>query len=129
MYCNRGSLAAEETILQYSLVGSRFVLQYKLYCELGVGPCHDTARAGAGRTQLGAVTQRWALRHGQARTQQGAATLHRARDRGGRPAAGRGAGRHGRAVGSRGARGMRQGARPSRVAGPVGSALGALSLF
>ena len=32
MYCNRGSLAVEETILQYSLVGSRFVLQYKLYC-------------------------------------------------------------------------------------------------
>ena len=34
VYCNRGSLAAEETVLQYSLVGSRFVLQYKLYCDL-----------------------------------------------------------------------------------------------
>ena len=32
VYCNKGSLAAEETVLQYSLVGSRFVLQYKLYC-------------------------------------------------------------------------------------------------
>ena len=55
MYCNRGSLAAEETVLQYSLVSSRFVLQYKLYCEPGVGLCPDTARdrqlgmqAGAG---------------------------------------------------------------------------------
>ena len=45
MYCNRGSLATEETVLQYSLVGSRFVLQYKLYCEPGVGLCRDTARA------------------------------------------------------------------------------------
>ena len=45
MYCNRGSLAAEETVLQYSLVGSRFVLQYKLYCEPRVGLCRDTARA------------------------------------------------------------------------------------
>ena len=26
VYCNRGSLAAEETVLQYSLVGNRFVL-------------------------------------------------------------------------------------------------------
>ena len=24
-----------KTVLQYSLVGSRFLLQYKLYCELG----------------------------------------------------------------------------------------------
>ena len=24
----------EETVLQYSFVGSRFVLQYKLYCDL-----------------------------------------------------------------------------------------------
>ena len=45
MYCNRGSLTAEETVLQYSLVGSRFVLQYKLYCEPGVGLCRYTARA------------------------------------------------------------------------------------
>ena len=29
LYCNRDSLAAEETVLQYSFVGSRFVLQYK----------------------------------------------------------------------------------------------------
>ena len=35
LYCNRGSLAAGGTVLQYSLVGSRFVLQYKLYCEPG----------------------------------------------------------------------------------------------
>ena len=45
LYCNRGSLAAEGTVLQYSLVGSRFVLQYKLYCEPGVGLCRDTTRA------------------------------------------------------------------------------------
>ena len=45
LYCNRGSLAAEGTLLQYSLVGSRFVLQYKLYCEPGVGLCRDTTRA------------------------------------------------------------------------------------
>ena len=45
VYCNRESLAAEETVLQYSLVDSRFVLQYKLYCELGVGMCRDTTRA------------------------------------------------------------------------------------
>ena len=45
LYCNRGSLAAEGTVLQYSLVGGRFVLQYKLYCEPGVGLCRDTARA------------------------------------------------------------------------------------
>ena len=57
MYCNRGSLATEETVLQYSLVGSRFVLQYKLYCEPGVGLCRDTARA----RQLGAHGQRGAL--------------------------------------------------------------------
>ena len=48
MYCNRGSLAADETVLQDSLVGSRFVLQYKLYCELGEGLGRDTAWAGAG---------------------------------------------------------------------------------
>ena len=52
VYCNRGSLTAEETVLQYSLVGSRFVLQYKLYCELRVG-CVTTRRwakaLGAGR--------------------------------------------------------------------------------
>ena len=57
VYCNKGSLAAEETVLQYSLVGSRFVLQYKLYCELGAGLCRDTARAGAGRAQLGTATR------------------------------------------------------------------------
>ena len=49
VYCNRGSLGADETVLQYSLVGSRFVLQYKLYCELGEGQGRDTAWAGAGR--------------------------------------------------------------------------------
>ena len=75
LYCNRGNLAAEGTVLQYSLVGSRFVLQYKLYCEHGVGLCRDTARArqlgtlgasgartgGAGRAQgaLGARQGRW----------------------------------------------------------------------
>ena len=53
VYCNRGSLATEEIVLQYSLVGSMFVLQYKLYCELRVGLCRDTARAGVGRAQLG----------------------------------------------------------------------------
>ena len=58
VYCNRGSLAAEETVLQYSLVGSRFVLQYKLYCELGEDLGRDTAWAGAGRAQLGAATRR-----------------------------------------------------------------------
>ena len=73
VYCNRSSLAAEETVLQYSLVGSRFVLQYKLYCELGVGLCRDTARAGTGCAQLGAATWRWALRHGQARAQEAGA--------------------------------------------------------
>ena len=53
MYCNRGSLAAGGTVLQYSLEGSRFVLQYKLYCEPGLGLCRDTARAGraGGRKQ------------------------------------------------------------------------------
>ena len=51
VYCNRGSLAADETVLQYSLVGSRFVLQYKLYCELGEGLGRDTAWAGAGRAR------------------------------------------------------------------------------
>ena len=49
MYCNRGSLVADETVLQYSLVGRRFVLQYKLYCELGEELGRDTAWAGAGR--------------------------------------------------------------------------------
>ena len=51
MCCNRGSLAAEEIVLQYSLVGSRFVLQYKLYCEPEVGLCRDTTRD----RQLGAA--------------------------------------------------------------------------
>ena len=51
VYCNRGSLVAEETVLQYSLVGIRFVLQYKLNCEPGVGLCRATARA----RQLGAL--------------------------------------------------------------------------
>ena len=45
MYCNRGGWVGQEIVLQYSLVGSRFVLQYKLYCEPGVGLCRDTARA------------------------------------------------------------------------------------
>ena len=54
MYCNRGSLVVEETVLQYSLVGSRFVLQYKLYCEPGVGLCRDTTRARQLGTRLGA---------------------------------------------------------------------------
>ena len=59
VYCNSGSLAAEETVLQYSLVGSRFVSQYKLYCELGEGLGRDTAWAGAGRcdTALGVATR------------------------------------------------------------------------
>ena len=59
VYCNRGSLAAEETVLQYSLVGRRFALQYKLYCELGEGLGCDTAWAGAGRcdTALGVATR------------------------------------------------------------------------
>ena len=45
MYCNRGGWVGQETVLQYNLVGSRFVLQYKQYCEPGVGLCRDTARA------------------------------------------------------------------------------------
>ena len=45
LYYNRGSLTAKGTVLQYSLVGSRFVLQYKLYYEPGVGRCCDIARA------------------------------------------------------------------------------------
>ena len=60
MYCNRGSLATEETVLQYSLVGSRFVLQYKLYCVPGVGLCRDTARARQLGARLGAHGQRGA---------------------------------------------------------------------
>ena len=56
MYCNRGSLAAEETVLQYSLVGSRFVLQYKLYCEPGIGLCRNTARARQLGARLGTQT-------------------------------------------------------------------------
>ena len=71
LYCNRGSLAAEGTVLQYSLVGSRFVLQYKLYCEPRVGLCRDTARArqlgtlgaaGAGGTGVGRWAGHWAHR-------------------------------------------------------------------
>ena len=113
VYCNRGSLAAEEIVLQYSLVGSRVVLQYKLYCELGVGLGRETARVGVGRAQLGSATRRWALYHGQAR---GALGL---------------AGRRGAAgvqAGDRGARGA-AGPAAGRAAGPADCALGALSFF
>ena len=54
LYCNRGSLATGGTVLQYSLVGSRFVLQYKLYCELWEGHCSNDTAWGAGRAQAGA---------------------------------------------------------------------------
>ena len=57
MYCSRGSLAVEETVLQYSLVGSRFVLQYKQYFEPRVGLCRDTARAR--QLGAGARSRRW----------------------------------------------------------------------
>ena len=73
MYCNRGSLAVEEIVLQYSLVGSRsrFVLQYKLYCEVqeqetglpvsqGKQLCRDTA-LGARGAQDGAGRGRWGV--------------------------------------------------------------------
>ena len=108
VYCNRGSLAAKETILQYSLVGSRFVLQYKLYCELGVGLGRDTARAGAGRAQLGATTRpgaqqaqagRWGAQAAGARRRWGA--------RGRRTLGRRAAGACNRRVGAAGARHLR----------------------
>ena len=100
VYCNRGSLAAEETVLQYSLVGSRFVLQYKLYCELGVGLCCNTAQAGAGHTQLGSATQPGA--------RQGRGRLERA---GGRVGHGRRARRDSERVGRGSGRGIRRAAR------------------
>ena len=65
VYCNRGSLAAEETVLQYSLVGSRFVLQYKLYCELWEGHCsNDTAWAGRWGAGVGAQASALGARAG-----------------------------------------------------------------
>ena len=96
MYCNRGSLAAGGTVLQYSLKGSRFVLQYKLYCEPGwacVTIQHGlgswSAQAWAlGRTGRWARSRRWA-----------------------RAGAGRAGGHAGRATGAAGAqaRGRRYG--------------------
>ena len=75
LYCNRGSLAAGGTVLQYSLVGSRFVLQYKLYCELWEGHCsNDTGwgaeragrwgagAAGAGARRASERAERWQAR-------------------------------------------------------------------
>ena len=126
MYCNRGCLAAEETVLQYSLVGNKFVLQYKLYCELGEGLGRDTAWAGAGRAQLGAATRPGAQ---QARRRQVAGALVAdapARGAaGGRRAGGR---RAGRAAGALlGAVGRRPGRWARGLA--TGCALGALSLF
>ena len=107
MYCNRGSLAAEETVLQYSLVSSRFVLQYKLYCEPGVGLCRNTARA----RQLGAVGRAGgALAHG-AR----AASARQERDRG--------------PVGAARKRGARALGMAWACRWPTGCALGALGLF
>ena len=101
-------LALEETVLQYSLVGSRFVLQYKLYYEPGVGLCRDTARAGrVGRArgaQAGAGRRKRALgvlvlgaqagrrRAGQAAAARGAGA-RQARGRGCMGARGAGAGR------------------------------------
>ena len=88
VYCNTVECRGFKIVLQYSLVGSRFVSQYKLYCEPGVGLCRDTARA----RQLGAAGRtgwRWARRrerHG-VRRQVGA----RARAEGGRGAGARGA--------------------------------------
>ena len=99
MYCNRGSQAVEETVLQYSLVGSRFVLQYKLYCEPGVGLCRDTAR----NRQQGALGSQGA---GRAR---GPSRARRACT--GRAGAGREGGaqtRGARWAGGSGARGKRQ---------------------
>ena len=64
LYCNRGSLAAGGTVLQYSLVGSRFVLQYKLYCELWEGHCSNDTAWGAGSAQAG-TGRRWARVAGQ----------------------------------------------------------------
>ena len=92
-------------------MGSRFVLQYKLYCELGVGLCRDTTRAGAGcrRATLG-LTGRWGAQAAGVRAD---AQVVGARAR----------------ADALGAAGERQGRAAGGAAGPVGCALSALSLF
>ena len=112
-----------KTVLQYSLVGSRFVLQYKLYCEVqeqeaglpvsqGRQLCRDTA-LGRGVGSVGRAGRRWGMGAGapgaRARADaRGAAEVRQ--------------GREGLAT-SRGARGARHGrcalgqARPRRAAG------------
>ena len=131
VYCNRGSLAAEETVLQYSLVGCRFVFQYKLYCELGRGLCRDTARAGAGPAQLGAATRPGASAAGRCDTARGARQGRSRRTGAAGARQGRAAGaRQGRAAGARQGRAARKrGARGRECCWPTGCALGALSLF
>ena len=104
LYCNRGSMAAEGTVLQYSLVGSRFVLQYKLYCEPRVGLCCDTARA----RKLGAAS----ARVGGARRAARARSRRRRHWRGARRACGRQA--RGAAGGCWAGAGARRGARGRR---------------
>ena len=94
-------------------MGNRFVLQYKLYCEHGVGLCRDTAQAGVGHAQLGAGAQRWGARGAGARRRQ---ARRRGPTRGAQQTSGRGAA-------------SAQGRAAGRAAGPTGCALGALCLF
>ena len=65
LYCKRRLVVGKCVAGLYcKRLGSRFVLQYKLYCELEVGLCRDTAWAGAGRAQLGTGRGAW---HGRRR--------------------------------------------------------------
>ena len=136
VYCNRGSPAAEETVLQYSLVGSKFVLQYKLYCELRVGLGRDTTRAGAENCDTAGAggARRRQVRAG-SRGPQAAGACRRQGPAGAGERGTRVAGRHwagarqGRAAGERALQARGTGARHGRAAGPMGCALGALSLF
>ena len=138
VYCNTVECRGFKTVLQYSLVGSRFVSQYKLYCEPKVGLCRDIAWA----RQLGAQRPRGARRWAQA----GArcwACWRWARRLG---AGARGVGRAGRLArgrkwqaGTASARGAgaaagawARGARPAQALGAragQGCALGVLDLF